>query len=76
MHTLAANKALICWCSESTQHDTIVKVADVGFLGLLGTLALSAAWAPLSGLQYAHTLILQACVLFLCPQPDLFLYVV
>eukprot|EP00802_Teleaulax_amphioxeia_P010345 Tamp_10372.p1 GENE.Tamp_10372~~Tamp_10372.p1 ORF type:complete len:401 (-),score=35.28 Tamp_10372:846-1949(-) len=55
----AANKALICWCSDATLRDTVVKVADVGFLGLLGSLSLAAAWQPVSPLSVIQPLILE-----------------
>ncbi|EKX37201.1 hypothetical protein GUITHDRAFT_116615 [Guillardia theta CCMP2712] len=55
----AANKALICWCSNPYMRDTVVKVADVGFLGLLGSLSLAAAWNPKSTLMNIQPLILQ-----------------
>ena len=56
---LAGNKALICWCSDAKQRDTVVKVADVGFLGLLGSFSLAAAWSPTQALAAAQPLILQ-----------------
>jgi hypothetical protein len=37
----------------------VVKVADVGFLGLLGSLSLAAAWSPTAALSVAQPLILQ-----------------
>ena len=40
----AANKALVCWCTDATLRETVVKVADVGFLGLLGSMSLAAGW--------------------------------
>mmetsp|Transcript_1891 Transcript_1891/g.5697 ORF Transcript_1891/g.5697 Transcript_1891/m.5697 type:complete len:271 (-) Transcript_1891:102-914(-) len=40
-------------------RDTVVKVADVGFLGLLGSLSLAAAWNPKSTLMNIQPLILQ-----------------
>ena len=59
MNPMAANKALICWCSDAKHRDTVVKVADVGFLGLLGSLSLAAAWSPAGALSVAQPLILQ-----------------
>ena len=40
-------------------HPT-VKVADVGFLGLLGSVSLASAWRPLSPLNAVQPVILQA----------------
>ena len=37
----------------------MVKVADVGFLGLLGSMSLVAAWSPNAALSVAQPLILQ-----------------
>lgn len=56
----AANKALICWCSDPHSRDTVVKVADVGFLSLLGSMSLTTGWTPRSTLSVIQPLILQA----------------
>ena len=56
---IAGNKALICWCTDPRYRDTVVKVADVGFLGLLGSLSLAAACIPNTILTAIQPVILQ-----------------
>lgn len=50
----AANKALMCWCTRAEARESIMKVSDVGFLGLLGGLALTCSFAPAAGLASAQ----------------------
>ncbi|KAJ1482712.1 hypothetical protein T484DRAFT_1803012, partial [Baffinella frigidus] len=53
------NKALMCWCTDARVRDMVVKVADVGFLGLLGSLSLVVAFAPVGALTNIQPMILQ-----------------
>ena len=59
----AANKALICWCSEPVSRDTVVKVADVGFLGLLGSLSVASASAASKSRSAGTLSIIQPLIL-------------
>jgi hypothetical protein len=44
----------MCWCSPAGERENVMKVADVGFLGLLGGLALACSFSPAAGLHSAQ----------------------